>query len=85
MYNKITDTKAILSTLKYVFYFNSEIQDLFILGNEPSEEDLNEEKDRANKHKQIMDSFEDETKIKMFIDLLEENPSTAYLTYLNQI
>jgi hypothetical protein len=85
MYTKIDETKAQIEAGNCLFYLDSNEQDFTLMGIEPDEEMLKEEKDRAAIHAQMLEDFKDETKLNVFIALLQSNPSTAYTNYINQI
>lgn len=85
MYTKIDETKAKIDAGNCIFYLDSNEQDFAAFGIPTDDEMLNEEKARAAIHAQMLLDFEDETKLNVFIALLQANPSTAYTNYLNNI
>jgi hypothetical protein len=85
MYTKENETKGKIEAGNCVFFLDSNEQDFTLMGIEPDEEMLNEEKSRVAIHAQMLKDFEDETKLNVFIALLQTNPSTAYTNYLNNI
>lgn len=82
MYKQISKTEARIELNNVIFILNSKEQDLSILGIDISEEMIEEEKSRAAIHARMLEDFEDEKKLNVFVSLLEVDPSTAYTSYL---
>ena len=82
-YEKINDTTAFIQTGKTLFRIDANEANFEAIGIEPTEEMIAEEKERARVHRLLIDDFENETNVKLFAELLDANPSTAYTLYIN--
>lgn len=82
MYTKIDETKAKIEAANCVFFIDATEQNFEACGIPADEEMIAEEKDRASIHARLLQDFEDEGKLNVFIALLQDNPSTAYTSYL---
>lgn len=83
MYTKQSETTAKIEVGKCVFFINSKEQDFSLVGIEADEDMILNEKERAIIHSRMLEDFEDKEKVVFFEELLEKDPSTAYITYIN--
>lgn len=78
-YTKTSETTATLQTEKYTFKIDSNNTRFDF---EATEQMIADEKERANTHAFLLSEFEDESKLELFVSMLEQDPNTGYSKYI---
>lgn len=82
-YEKINDTTAFIQTGKTLFRIDANEANFEAIGIEPTEEMILDERERANTHAFLLTEFEDESKLAVFVSMLEQDPNTGYSNYIS--
>lgn len=81
-YIKTSDTSAFIETDKVFFRIDANETNFEAIGIEASEQMIADEKERANTHAFLLSEFEDESKLELFVSMLEQDPNTGYSKYI---
>lgn len=81
-YQKLSETSAFIETDKIFFRIDANEVNFDSLGFEASEQMRLDEQERANAHAFLLTEFEDESKLAVFVSMLEQDPNTGYSKYI---